>query len=826
VKTPKQKKERRIIMKCTLWVWVSVAVLAVMHGVAVPGEEPVPLRLDGTFVNQHKPLPGGDFETTYELSTTQQPYYYSSGVNISLTERTSYAVKGPLKSKIADAKPYYGTWLYGGKTKIPLAFSVIQVEQSEVPPKVLDPSSGFPVVDQSFGFPSEQREEYLFFKTVVDWNRDTNFNNDQAYYVFLHKGRAYSEHQMLLSIPVEYVTDDVVAPVQNLTYTMGLQWRQPARDSAPSNLTIHSTQVFEATVNFGDQRMKTWFIDQNLNGAWDATDFWVIDLNKDGRWDISSRFSVEKFGLGEAVAIGDKSYQLTRLDPAAKSLKVSFSELRAEPREIFGVGSTAPAFAVTDLLSRKMITSLDFKGKPYVIYYIRSSSRDQIAPLLDAAVTLCEKYLGLNNVGLIIAFDSIDWDSIATMFPPGHLPYYVINARSKEYDASGRQKHFMYGFKIDPDTMQSGNVLIGIDGNGIIRYISRDAGSDKVIELCQLLQSEIQRKGESGLTPSPTPTPEPTSSVLLSVPSVHAGPAPAPVAPTPESKVSKALDWFKANRDLLDKAFVPMPADPFPSRIFYQAGTAEGLGVHSKTFGQNDAIRLPGNDFATATPRLSADRKTLYVKIHEGVDNVTHILALTPGEEPKDVFQVKDFIWYYDISPDKTEIAYMMKISNLFQIFRQRLDGGEAIRFSDEKVGGVFPVYSPNGESIAYSASKKLRLKNIETGEEEVLVDDSLGKELPAWSPDGKWIAYQASAGDELSYDIYKVNVETKKVVRLTKEPGIDANPCFSADGSKIAFMSERETGNGNQVLYVMDADGSNVQRDPTSKPGIYFPRW
>jgi TolB protein len=116
-------------------------------------------------------------------------------------------------------------------------------------------------------------------------------------------------------------------------------------------------------------------------------------------------------------------------------------------------------------------------------------------------------------------------------------------------------------------------------------------------------------------------------------------------------------------------------------------------------------------------------------------------------------------------------------------------------------------------------------LYNLKTGERKILVDDELMKEFPEWSPDGNWIVYQASAGDEFLYDIYKVEFATGKVARLTKEIGTDAQPSFSKDGSKIIFMSKRDTGTNNQTIYIMNADGMGVQRDVTADTGVHYPR-
>jgi len=91
----------------------------------------------------------------------------------------------------------------------------------------------------------------------------------------------------------------------------------------------------------------------------------------------------------------------------------------------------------------------------------------------------------------------------------------------------------------------------------------------------------------------------------------------------------------------------------------------------------------------------------------------------------------------------------------------------------------------------------------------------------PALSPDGTKIAFASDREGEP--EIYVVNVDGSNLTRLTYDRASDFMPAWSPDGKKIAFISTRiykaplsggsfeiETG---MELYVMDADGSNVQR-------------
>ncbi len=74
--------------------------------------------------------------------------------------------------------------------------------------------------------------------------------------------------------------------------------------------------------------------------------------------------------------------------------------------------------------------------------------------------------------------------------------------------------------------------------------------------------------------------------------------------------------------------------------------------------------------------------------------------------------------------------------------------------------------------------------------------------------------------------EIYSMASDGSKLVNLSNNSGDDFEPAFSADGSQIAFASNRDTGDAQgQFIYIMNADGSAL-RKLTPQDGSGNPNW
>ena len=98
----------------------------------------------------------------------------------------------------------------------------------------------------------------------------------------------------------------------------------------------------------------------------------------------------------------------------------------------------------------------------------------------------------------------------------------------------------------------------------------------------------------------------------------------------------------------------------------------------------------------------------------------------------------------------------------------------------------------------------------------------------PVFSPDGTRIAYISNregvaVGRAINFEVYVLDLATRRERRLTFNDAFEADLAWSPDGSRLAFKSFRD---GNDEIYLMAADGSrqvNLTRHPASDGGPSF---
>jgi len=99
----------------------------------------------------------------------------------------------------------------------------------------------------------------------------------------------------------------------------------------------------------------------------------------------------------------------------------------------------------------------------------------------------------------------------------------------------------------------------------------------------------------------------------------------------------------------------------------------------------------------------------------------------------------------------------------------------------------------------------------------------------PTWSPDGTRIVFQSTRGPGEDGDVYVMNADGGNVQRVTSNAHPEYSPDWSPDGSRIVFGSIRDGETPNDAddgdIYVIGADGSgerNVTDAFEAQPGQF----
>lgn len=196
---------------------------------------------------------------------------------------------------------------------------------------------------------------------------------------------------------------------------------------------------------------------------------------------------------------------------------------------------------------------------------------------------------------------------------------------------------------------------------------------------------------------------------------------------------------------------------------YQEAATADNARLIAHRFADEIIFRLGGGINGVAESRIffvsaRSGHKEIWAMDYDGQgqEQLTHLnsIALSPR-----------------VSPDGSRVAFSGLAKDSWQVFLYSLDLGRQVSFPHFGGDNFTPAWSSDGSKLAFSSS-------MHNGDPEIYVADSTG-----------------SGGTK----------------RLTAFKGSDVSPVFNPKtNAQIAWVSGRT---GLPQIYIMDADGSNVQR-------------
>ncbi len=175
-----------------------------------------------------------------------------------------------------------------------------------------------------------------------------------------------------------------------------------------------------------------------------------------------------------------------------------------------------------------------------------------------------------------------------------------------------------------------------------------------------------------------------------------------------------------------------------------------------------------------------------------------------------------------DFSPDGSKILLASSQGGNVDIIRINTDGTGMARLTTARAIDTQPVWAPNGRQIAFTSAR--------AGSPQIYVMDSDGSNVrrltfganfhdePTWSHDGTRIVCTTKADGHFQLATIDTITGERTVIEA---PGNNESPCFSPDGSMIAFASDRK---GGSQIYITDSEGHPRQ---LTREGVnYGPAW
>ena len=172
-----------------------------------------------------------------------------------------------------------------------------------------------------------------------------------------------------------------------------------------------------------------------------------------------------------------------------------------------------------------------------------------------------------------------------------------------------------------------------------------------------------------------------------------------------------------------------------------------------------------------------------------------------------------------DWSPDEKKIVFAREYGDSenvwhYEIWIMNADGSNKTQIKQLK--GSNPYFTPDGRSIVFSwefedKSSAISIANVDGTNITRLTQNNSREWHPEVSPDGKQITFMSDRDG--NFEIYVMNIDGSNQKRLTNSSIDDWYPSWSPDSSQIIFSNTTGTDKKSRIIYVMNKDGSAVQK-------------
>jgi TolB protein len=181
-----------------------------------------------------------------------------------------------------------------------------------------------------------------------------------------------------------------------------------------------------------------------------------------------------------------------------------------------------------------------------------------------------------------------------------------------------------------------------------------------------------------------------------------------------------------------------------------------------------------------------------------------------------------------------TQIAFVSTRSGNKEIWVMDYDGSNQRQLTTMHSISLTPRWSPDGSRIAFTCyapgrnsviSAQICMYSMVSGKLISWPRWTGTNSSPAWSPDGSKIMFMSSM--QGNPDLYISDASGARPKRITYSVGVNTSPAWNPKtGAQVAFVSDRAS-SGSPQLYMMNADGTNIEKIDLPGAGyVIDPSW
>lgn len=189
--------------------------------------------------------------------------------------------------------------------------------------------------------------------------------------------------------------------------------------------------------------------------------------------------------------------------------------------------------------------------------------------------------------------------------------------------------------------------------------------------------------------------------------------------------------------------------------------------------------------------------------------------AMAPGKAAEPTYPIQQYLQIRAASggvftPDGKDLVFATNITGVSQLWRVPKAGGwpQQLTFFEDSVR--WASRPPKADRLLFGkdhgGDERTQLHLIRpdgTGHVQLTNDPKAIHSFGAWSPNGEAIAYASNARDQAWFDLYVMDLRTRKARRVYQHDGTNHPAAWSPDGRTLVFARVDTPSNNN--LYALD---------------------